>query len=204
MSDQARAEVTASRSTVVTGLAGVLGGATLMFPVPDPDQPGFLAFNTCNVIAFGLLMITVVGLWRLDVLGRSRIGLIGIVMTLIALLGFAVVEFLTRSQPTIGELAHPILVPMLAIGMTAVGIVVLRVAIWTGWERLTPLLCGAAPLAIELPIIVLFGPIGWVIALLWVTWVMLGCAQLSTAIGSMRRAAPARTPARYQARRNDE
>ncbi len=195
MSDHGRADVMASRSTVVTGLAGVLGGATLMFPTPDRDQPGFLAFNTYNVIAFLLLMITVVGVWRLGVLGRSRIGLVGLSVTLVALLAFAVVEFATRDEPTIGELAHPILVPMLALGMTAVGIVVLRAGIWPGWERVTPLLCGAAPLAIELPIIVLFGPIGLVIALMWVTWVVLGCAQLSTAIAmKRRRAEPTRLP----------
>ena len=52
MSDHMRAEATVSRSTVVTRVAGILGGATLMIPTPDPDQPGFLAFNTYNVIAF--------------------------------------------------------------------------------------------------------------------------------------------------------
>lgn len=184
------AEVTASRSTVLTGLAGVLGGATLMFPTPDLNQPGFLAFNTCNVVAFLLLMITVVGLWRLGVVGRSRIGVVGLALTLAALLGFAVVEFATRYEPTIGEIAHPILVPMAALGMTAVGITALRVGVLHGWARMTPLLCGVAPLAIELPIVIIFGPVGLVIALTWVTWVVLGFAQLSTAIDIRRRLAP--------------
>ncbi len=192
MPDQVHAEVTTSRSTVVTGLAGVLGAATLMFPTPDPNQPGFLAFNTCNVVAFLLLMITVAGLWRLGVVGRSRIGLIGLAMTLVALLGFAVVEFATRYEPTVGEVTHPILVPMSALGMTAAGIAVLRVGTWHGWARITPLLCGVAPLAIELPIVVIFGPIETVIALTWVTWMLLGFAQLSTAIGIQKRAEQAR------------
>ena len=77
---------------------------------------------------------------------------------------------------------------MFAIGMTAVGIAVLRAGIWRGWVRADATALRSGPLAIELPAVVVFGPNGGVIALTWVTWVMLGFAQLSTAIGSRRRA----------------
>ena len=40
----------------------MVGGATLMLPMPDPDQPGFLLFNAGNVAAFVLLIITTVTL----------------------------------------------------------------------------------------------------------------------------------------------
>jgi hypothetical protein len=129
-----------------------------------------------------------IGLWRLGVLGASLLGRIGLVATLAALLGFAVVEPTARYGSTVGEIVHPIVVPMAALGMTAVGIAVLRAGIWRGWVRVTPLLCGVVPLAIELPAVVVFGPNSVVIALTWVTWVLLGLAQLSTAIGSRRRA----------------
>ena len=184
MPDDVPAAVNASRARVIAGLAGLLGGATLMVPTPDPDQSHFLAFNTANVVAFVLLVITVVGLWRLGVVGRSRLGHIGLAMASVALLGFAVVEYATRYEPSIGELMHPVLVPMSALGMTAAGIAVIRAGRWAGWGRITPLLCGVAPLAIEFPVVVVFGPIGWVIVLMWVTWVVLGLALLSTPIGA--------------------
>ena len=122
------------------------------------------------------------------VLGGSRLGRIGLVATLAALLGFAVVEPAARYGSTVGEIVHPIVVPMAALGMTAVGTAVLQVGIWRGWVRVTPPLCGVVPLAIELPAVIVFGPNAVVIALTWVTWVLLGLAQLSTAIGSRRRA----------------
>lgn len=180
------AHVTPTTSTLVAGLAGTLGGATLMFPTPDPDQPGNLAFNTCNVVAFILLIMATVGLWRLGAAGRGWLGRIGLVTASAALAGFAMVEFATRYDPSIGESIHPITVPTLALGMTAAGVAVIRAGRWRGWVRVTPLLCGAVPLAVELPVFVLLGPIDVVISLTWATWVLLGLAEVTTAIGGWR------------------
>ena len=113
------AHTTAARTAVVGGLAGMLGGAMLMFPMPDPDQPGFLLFNAGNVAAFVLLIITTVTLQRLGVAGPGRLGRVGWGVTSVALAGFAVVEFATRYDSTIGEAVHPITGPLLALGMTA-------------------------------------------------------------------------------------
>ena len=54
--------------------------------------------------------------------------------------------------------------------------------------RATPLLCGLAPLAVEVPTFVLFGPNTVVIALTWSTWVLLGFAELFTSISTRQRA----------------
>lgn len=164
-----------------------------MFPTPDPAAPGFEVFNACNVIGFVLLIITTASLWRLGVAGRGWLGRIGLGAALMALTGFAAIEFATRYVATIGEKGHPITVPLLALGMTAAGIATFRAGVWRGWVRVTPLLCGIVPLAVELPLVLLFGPIGVVIALIWGCWVLLGAALGFTSIADRRRAARAAT-----------
>jgi hypothetical protein len=169
------------RNAVTAGVAGVVGGGALMIPTPDAGEAGFAVLNACSVIAFVLLMVAVAGLARAGLTGRGWLARIGVAGALVGLAGYAAVEVAARYGPGAGDTLHPITVPLLAVSMIVTGIAVIRAGSWRGWPRITPLLCGVVPFAVELPAFILFGANAAAIAITWAAWALLGAALLITA-----------------------
>jgi hypothetical protein len=95
---------------------------------------------------------------------------------------FALAAILGFSSAGAGETLHPISVPLTGLGMLLTGVATLRTHRWHGWHRLTPLLCGIVPFAVELPGFIAFGDstaLHYFIACTWTAWLILVTALWS-------------------------
>ena len=144
-----------------------------------------------------LLLIGVVGL----ALSGAAPGWFGGISLGIALLGrvdFVLAEIHSLINVlTIGE-DTSVLLPLgaltTAVGMTLVGVAVLRAKRWGGWQRFTPLLAGIYPFVAMFPFFVITGePNVLAIAGWGLLWLLLGYAILSSAC---ERRTPQSAPAR--------
>jgi hypothetical protein len=147
------------------------------------SQPHSVAYALLQVpwtIVQVLLLVGVVGLAFSGVTS----GWFGTIALGIALLG-RVVFVLAEIHASIlveDSILLPVGALITAVGMTLVGIAVLRTRRWRGWERFTPLLVGVYPFLVMFPFIFVTGEpntlaiSGWGLA-----WLLLGYAIWSSA-----------------------
>jgi hypothetical protein len=96
-------------------------------------------------------LASLAGLHLTGALGRGRLGrrVLGVQAVLVTVaatwsLGEAVVPF--RGDGGLPYSALDAAWPLSHLTMAAIGVMALRAGAWTGWARVTPLLCGLAPL----------------------------------------------------------
>ena len=156
----------------------VVGSASLL--LTEPDGAAFIASELAFVVVQLLLLAGVVGL----TLSGAAPGWFGGISLGIALIGR--VDFVAAEVHSliIGDLS--ILLPLgaliTAVGMTLVGIAVLRAKRWDGWRRFAPLIAGVYPFVAMFPyIFVTSEPSMLAIAGWGLPWLLLGYAIRSSA-----------------------
>jgi hypothetical protein len=155
---------------VVGGLVTAVGAvwAATRNGVVSPDRLSYpfdvQTFRITEIVwslAHLLALAGAVALLRSGLVGRSRLGRVGLGITLagMALLvpaefGFAVIADAALDSPESAALGAGIglAVTLSGIGFTLTGIRVVRERLWIGWGRWTPLLCGVFVLAVLLPV----------------------------------------------------
>ena len=133
-----------------------------------------------------LLLIGVVGL----ALSGAAPGWFGGIYLGIALLGrvdfvvaeiHALINVLTSGDDT--SILLPLGPLITAVGMTLVGVAVLRAKHWRGWQRFTPLLAGIYPFVAMFPFIFITGEPNILAIAGWgLTWLLLGYAMWSSTV----------------------
>lgn len=168
------------------GLLCALGGVGwlvngLVFAViSQPDGTAFVVSQVVWILVQSLLVIGVAGL----AFSGAAPGLFGVVALGIALLGR--VDFVAAEVHSlvIGEesVLLPIGAMVTAVGMTLVGIAVLRAKRWGGWRRYTPLLAGVYPFVAMFPFIFVTNEPSMLAISFWgLPWLLLGYAIYSDA-----------------------
>jgi hypothetical protein len=171
------------RSAAAAGAVGALISIITALAVPvglmsDDSSP---TWNTIDLVTDVLL---VVGLAGCAASGAARgwLARIGLSLAFTGLGVFALAAVVGFSNANAGETLHPISVPLTGVGMLLTGVATIRTRSWNGWQRLTPLLCGIVPFAVELPGFIAFGDskaLYFFIACTWTAWLILFVALWS-------------------------
>lgn len=171
----------------MAGLLCAVGGAGWLvnglgfLVMSQPDGAAFIVAQVAWIVVQSLLLIGVMGL----ALSGAAPGWLGGVALGIALLGrvdFVVAEV---HSLVIGE--ESILLPVgalvTAVGMTLVGVAVLRANRWRGWQRYTPLLVGVYPFIAMFPFIFITSEPSMLAIAVWgLPWLLLGYTLYSTSV----------------------
>ena len=155
--------------------AGWLVNGVLSLVMSQPDGAAFAISEVFWIIIQLLLLIGVVGL----ALSGAAPGWFGGISLGIALLGRADFVAAEIHSLFIGYDSDLLALGALitAVGMTLVGIAVLRAKRWGGWERFTPLLVGVYPFVVMFPFIFITDePSQLAIAGWGLPWLLLGYA----------------------------
>lgn len=188
--EQARMVWTAGVLCAVGG-AGWLVNGVLSLVISQPVGTPFVIAEVFWIVIQSLLLIGVVGL----ALSGAAPGWFGGISLGLALLGRADFVVAEVHSLIIGYDSDLLALGALitAVGMTLVGIAVLRAKRWGGWQRFTPLLAGIYPFIAMFPFIFITGEPSMLAITGWgLLWILLGYA-LWTSAGERRtlRSAPA-------------
>ena len=161
------------------GGVGWLASGLVLSVAGQLDGAGFFVSQVAWILVQSLLLIGVAGL----AFSGAAPGWFGVVALGLALLGrvdFVVAEV---HSLVIGE--ESILLPVgaliTAVGMTLVGISVLRAKRWGGWQRFTPLLAGIYPFVAMFPFIFITSEPSMLAITGWgLPWLLLGYALWSS------------------------
>jgi hypothetical protein len=168
---------------LVNGMVNGVVSLVTSQPYGVISQPYGMVFAIADifwVVIQSLLLIGVVGL-ALSGAAPGWFGGIALGLTLLGRVDFVVAETHSLINVlTIGE-DTSVLLPLgaltTAVGMTLVGIAVLRAKRWGGWQRFTPLLVGIYPFVAMFPFLLITGEpnipaiTGW-----GLPWLLLGYA----------------------------
>ncbi len=135
------------------GGAGWLVTGVLASAIGRPHTVAYALLQVPWIIVQLLLLLGVVGL----VFSGAVSGWLGGIALGIALLG-RVVFVLAEIHSSIlvdDSILQPVGAVITAVGMTLVGIAVLRTRRWGGWQRFTPLLVGVYPFLVMFPFIII-------------------------------------------------
>lgn len=177
-----------TRSPGMVRIAGVLcavGGAGWLVnglwasAMGSPEGATFVVAEVFWLAIQALLLIGVVGL----ALSGAAPGWFGVIALGIALLGRA--EFVAAEMHSLAIGEESLLLPLgaliTAVGMTLVGIAVLRASRWEGWRRFMPLLVGLYPFVAMFPLVFVVSEPSYLSIALWgVPWLLLGYAMYSS------------------------
>lgn len=164
-------------SLILGALIGLGSGVLQALAPADPSSPAFIFRNNTVILSHLLVLIGVLGFARSGVAGNGWLAKIGLGLALFASLAFIPAEFIIQTRYDLGEMLLGICAPLQGLGMTLAGIAVLRVGIWKGWQRFTPLLCGLYPFLVLIPVFAATGgPNFWAIAGVQVLYLLLGIA----------------------------
>lgn len=159
----------------VAGAAGWLVTGSVTTVTGELDGAAFAVWEGAWILVQSLLLVGVVGL----ALSGAAPGLFGGIALAIALLGridFVAADFHSLISGTESFLL-PLGAVITAVGMTLVGVAVLRARRWEGWRRFTPLVVGLYPFAAMFPFIFISDEPNMLAIALWgVPWLLLGCA----------------------------
>ena len=165
---------------LIGALLWLAAGSASLLAAFQPGGAMFAAGESLFIVVQLLLLTGVIGL----ALSGAAPGLFGGISLGVVLLGRA--DFVAAEVHTLvtGELS--VLLPLgaliTAVGMTLVGIAVLRAKRWGGWRRLAPLLAGIYPFVAMFPLIFITSePSILAIAGWGMPWVLLGYALRSGA-----------------------
>lgn len=169
----------------MAGLLCAVGGAGWLvnglgfLMMSQPDGAAFVVSQVAWIVVQSLLLIGVVGL----AFSGAAPGWFGMIALGLALLGRADFVVAEVHSIVIGEESLLLLVGALvtAVGMTLVGVAVLRANRWRGWKRYTPLLAGAYPFVAMFPFIFISGEPSMLAVTVWgLPWLLFGYALYST------------------------
>lgn len=164
--------------------ASLIAGAALQFVLGFPlahlqaSAPVPTTILLLNALSHVLLGIGVVGLARSGATGPGGLGRAGIGLTLLGLAVLTLAEFVAVSNMEAAVVFYSVSTLAIALGLIVAGIAVVRAGRWTGWHRLTPLLCGLFIPAVLLPAFALPGYASHYAIGAWgVCWLLLGLAM---------------------------
>lgn len=162
----------------VLGAVGWLASGLVLSVAGPLDGAAFVVSQVAWILVQSLLLISVAGL----AFSGAAPGWFGGVALGLALLGR--VDFVAAEVHSlvIGEesLLLPLGALVTAVGMTLVGVAVLRANRWTGWQRYTPLLAGVYPFVAMFPLIFVTNEPSMLAIAVWgLPWLVLGYALYS-------------------------
>lgn len=158
---------------LIGALIGVISALVTAFIPPAvsldrysyPYTPsGFVMAQLVFLLNHLLLLVGIIGLARSGAVGRSVVGRVG---SGIAAAGMGVLSLCEVRALTLLNVAYPspptdlldaffgIASMLIGLGLVMAGVPVVRAKTWHGWQRFTPLACGAAVFVILMP--ALFG-----------------------------------------------
>ena len=173
---------------LVNGMVNGVVSLVTSQPYGVISQPYGMVFAIADifwVVIQSLLLIGVIGL----VLSGAAPGWFGGIALGLALLGrvdFVVAEIHSLINVLVIGEDTSVLLPLgaltTAVGMTLVGIAVLRAKRWGGWQRFTPLLTGIYPFVAMFPFLLITGEPNILAITGWgLPWLLLGYAIWSSA-----------------------
>ena len=147
------------------------------------SQPSGAAFAISEVFWIGIHVLLLIGVVGLALWGVVP-GWFGGIALGIALLGrvdFVLAEIHSLSIGDDTSFLLPLGALITAVGMTLVGIAVLRAKRWGGWQRFMPLLVGVYPFMTLFPFIFITSEPSMLAITGWgLPWLLLGCAIWSS------------------------
>lgn len=164
----------AARLCLVGAVLGVVSALVTGFVPPAvaddrysyPYTPkGFVAAQSAYFLNHVLLLVGILGLSRSGAAGTGRLARNGLRMAVAGMGLLSVCEIRALTLLNVGFPSPPtdfldiffgIASIMIGVGLVMAGASVARAGKWTGWQRFTPLACGAAMFLIVMP--ALFGP----------------------------------------------
>ena len=164
------------------GGIGWVANALLTDVISPPNNSG--AFVITEVLWIVIQLLLLVGVVALALSGVVS-GWFGGIALGLALLGRADFVLAEIHSLILGE--ESVLLPLgaliTAVGMTLVGITVLRARRWRGWPRFTPLLVGVYPFVVMFPLIFITNEPNILAIGGWgLTWLLLGYAMWSSTV----------------------
>ena len=170
----------------MAGIAGALGGGLWVllllvdvaaYQALHASAVAFRAWLAALVFMQVLLLVGVVGLARSDATGEGWLGRIGLGIALLGRTTFVLAEVHNFAKGIDNSPLLPLGALSTGVGMTLVGIAVLRARHWRGWHRPIPLLAGLYPFVAMFPILAATGQPPLPMIMLWgVPWLLLGLA----------------------------
>ena len=163
------------------GGAGWFVNALLAAAISRPNSAAFVITEVLWTLIQLLLLIGVVGL-ALSGVAWGWFGGIALGLALLGRVDFVLAEI---HSLMLGEDSFllPLGALITAVGMTLVGIAVLRGRRWGGWQRFAPLVVGIYPFVVMFPFIFITDePNVLAIAGWGLTWCLLGYAMWSSAV----------------------
>ena len=157
------------------GGAGWLVTGLLSSVISRPHSVAYALMQVPWIIVQVLLLVGVVGL-AFSGAASGWLGGIGLGIALLGRVVFVLAEI--HSSIIVDEsILQPVGAPISAVGMTLVGIAVLRTGRWGGWQRFTPLLVGVYPFVVMFPFVIFTGEPNIVAISGWgLPWFLLGYA----------------------------
>ena len=163
------------------GGAGWLANALLAAAISGPNSAALVITEVLWTIIQLLLLIGVIGL-ALSGVVSGWFGGIALGLALLGRVDFVLAEI---HSLILGEDSFllPLGALITAVGMTLVGIAVLRGRRWGGWQRFTPLIVGVYPFVVMFPFIFITGEPSMLAIAGWgLTWCLLGYAMWLSAL----------------------
>ncbi len=167
------------------GGAGWLVNGLVFLVMSQPDGAAFVVSQVAWILVQSLLLIGVVGL-AFSGAAPGWLGGVALGIVLIGRMDFVAAEVHSLA---IGEdsVLLPIGALVTALGMTLVGVAVLRANRWRGWQRYTPLLAGVHPFIAMFPLIFVTNEPSMLAIAIWgLTWLILGYALYSKSARDQR------------------
>jgi hypothetical protein len=159
----------AGRLCVLGGVVGVVSGLVTAFIDPAvsehwwryPYTPaGFYLSQAAFLLNHVLLLAGVLGLAASGAVGPGRAGRLGVRLSVAGLVLLTACEAVattlvdsripSRATDLLGA-AFGVASILIGVGLITAGLAVVRAGRWPGWQRFTPLACGAAVFVIVLP-----------------------------------------------------
>lgn len=159
------------------GGAGWLMNSIVSLVLSQPSGAAFAISEVFWIITQSLLLIGVVGLALWGVV-PGRFGGIALGIAVLGQVSFLLGEIHSLIIGDNDSFLLPLGALITAVGMTLVGIAVLRARSWGGWQRFTPLLVGVYPFVAMFPYVFITGEPNQLAIVGWgLLWFLLGYAM---------------------------